>query len=151
MILKKLLILQVTISLNITFNSIIVYNSRQCSGNLKLIVKEDSSDYLWNQVQNLDVNEIFIDKNEKTWYINNLRDIVKDYSKPLFLSNIKSKQKNYYTDKVLNESVLDYNKDWTQLESFRDKFLAVRLSFNNFEQVKLTFNYSVADEKKSYR
>ena len=136
---------------NITFNNIIVYNSRQCSGNLKLVVKEDSSDYMWNQVQNLDVNEIFIDKNEKTWYINNLRDIVKDYSKPLFLSNIKSKQKNYYTDKVLNESVLDYNKDWTQLESFRDKFLAVRLSFNNFEQVKLTFNYSVADEKKSYR
>lgn len=137
----------------ITFDEAIIYNSRQCTGKLKLVVKDtqdEEVDYLLQQVNN-DVDSIIIDKNEKDWTINDIRDIRIDYSKPIFNKNIKDFQDQYYIDKILNEDTLDFDKDWTQLESFRDKYLAVRLIFNNFEDVKLLLNFSFQDEKVSPR
>lgn len=139
---------------NITFDNILVYNSKQCSGNLRLVVKgseETSEDYMYMQTQNIINTDITIERTEKDWFVNQLRDIRVKYNEPMFTTKLEDRQANYYTDKILRESTLDYDKDWTQLESFRDKFLVVRLSFDNFEDVKVTFNYSVTDEQQSYR
>ena len=136
---------------NITFNSLMVYNSNQNSGQLTLVQRDNEEDYLWSSVQNLSLNEIFVNKSEKDWNVNQLRDIRVNYKVPMFTTNIQDRQDGYYIDKVLKEDTLDYSKDWSEMESFRDKFLAVRLTFNNFENVKLSFNYSVTDEEQSYR
>lgn len=138
-----------------TFNKAILYNSRQCSGELTLFNKDtglgNPEDYLQNQVRNFSNLNIPIDNNEGIWTFNGFRDIVTDLSQPLFIKNIDSLQPTYYIDKILNDVVLDENKDWTQQESFRDKYLVVRLIFDNFTDTRLITNYSIESENKSYR
>lgn len=137
-----------------TFDKAIIYNTRQCTGEIDLIVKDtrpNEEDYLLQQIQNPNVDSVIIDRNEREWTFNDIRDIRTDYTQPIFSSNIEDRQEGYYIDKVLNTSTLDFNKDWTQLESFRDKYLVVRLIFNNFEDVKLIMNYSFQNENPSYK
>ena len=138
----------------ITFNKALFYNSRQTTGILNLIVKdttEHDEDYLLQQVQNLDGDSIIIDRNERNWSINQIRDLRVDYSKPMFNRNLTDLQNEYYIDKIVNSNVIDKNKNWTELESFRDKYLVIRLIFDNFDDVKLLFNYSIENEKISFR
>jgi hypothetical protein len=138
----------------ITFNKGLFYNSRQTSGILNLIVKDiqpNDEDYLLQQVQDLDGDTIIIDRNERDWTLNELRDIRVNYSEPMFNAKLEDLQDEYYIDKKVNENIIDINKDWTQLESFRDKYLVIRLIFDNFDDVKLLLNYSVENEKQSFR
>jgi hypothetical protein len=135
----------------ITFNKVLFYNTQQTSGLLNMAVKQDSSaNYLLNQTKNTS-GEVIIDRNERDWTMNTLRDIRVDYAVPMFLKDLPSLQSNYYIDKVVNPSAISYNKDSTQLESFRDKFLVVRLIFDNFADTRLIFNFSALDKRQSER
>ncbi len=139
---------------DVFFNKVIAYNSRQCSGLMNIKVKDadpNGEDYLYQQINNLNNNEIIADRNERNWNINNLRDIRTDYNKTIFISDLASLQTEYFIDKILNTSSIDYNKDWTELESFRDKYLAVRLIFDKFADVKLLLNFSEENEVQSFR
>ena len=138
----------------VTFNKAIMYNTRQCTGELLLKVKDtdsNSDDYMLQQVVNLSPGTIIVDRNERNWTLNDIRDIRVDYSQPIFDSDIASLQPEYFIDKTLNTVSLDVNKDWTQMESLRDKYLCVRLIFDNFEDVKLLMNYSIETENESFR
>ncbi|MGL6106295.1 MAG: hypothetical protein ACRC0V_11215, partial [Fusobacteriaceae bacterium] len=142
------------VDVDVLFNKVILYNSKQCSGLLNIKVKADNPDkenYLHQQITNLTNNEILADRKERTWHINNFRDIRVDYTKPIFNSNINSLQSEYFIDKKLNESSLNYEKDWTQLESFRDKYLGIRVIFDSFADVKLLLNISGENETNSFR
>ena len=137
---------------NTFFNKAIFSNSIQCSGLLNIKLKDnEDEDYLGNQVDNLNVDEIIIDRNEKNWSINNMRDTRVDYSKPIWLSNISAIQHEYYIDKVLNSVTLDSYKDWSEMESFRDKYLSIRLIFDKFVDTKLIMNFSNENENISRR
>ena len=94
-------------------------------------------------------NEILVDRNERNWNINDFRDLRINYNIPIFKSDLKSVQDNYYIDKVLNTESINYNKNWTQLENFRDKYLAVRLIFDKFADKKIITNFSVENEDPS--
>ena len=87
--------------------------------------------------------------------INDLRDIRVDYNTPIWNYNPNSLVNEYYIDKILNTSTMNVNKDWTQLESFRDKYLVVRLIFDSFvnktSNVKLVTNYTIENEQVSFR
>lgn len=141
-----------------TFNKLITYNSRQCSGLLDLTVKDNMSqqDFFSNQTINNNDNSVVIDRREKDWFINDLRDIRIDYSIPIWDSSIATiNTNNSYIDKVLNVNSLSLNKPWTQLENFRDKYLVIRLIFDNFADVetldkKLITNYSIENETQSF-
>ena len=138
---------------NTTFNKAILYNTRQCSGELDLVVKQEDlggTDYMINQVVNTNSNMVILDKNERDWFINDLRDIRVDYNKPIWNSSSEAVKPYTYIDKVLNTSTLDVNKDWTQLESFRDKYLVIRLIFDKFADKKLITNFSVENEQQSF-
>ena len=138
----------------VTFNKGIFYNSRQCSGLLNLKVKGEGitpENYMSQQIVNLDPGTIIIDKNEKDWSLNDIRDIRIDYDQPIFNADILARQDNYYTDKILNDSALNVNKSWNELESLRDKYLVVRLIFDTFDDVKLIMNYSTENEVDSLR
>lgn len=137
----------------ITFNKAVLYNSRQCTGLLTLVPKDTQAnpqDYLANQIVNLNDNTVIIDRNERDWAMNDIRDIRIDYTKSIWNSDKLALQSNYFIDKVLNVSTLDPLKDWTQLESFRDKFLFVRLIFDNFANTKLITNFSIENEQQSF-
>ncbi|MDB4285890.1 hypothetical protein N9933_01150 [bacterium] len=135
-----------------TFNKAILYNASQCSGELTLTVKNTKAPtdhYLLSQIINL-VNIIPIDRSERNWKMNDMRDIRIDYTVPIFDAALGARQP-YFIDKVLNTSSMDSEKDWTQLELFRDKFLVIRLIFDNLADTQLTLNYSVENETPSIR
>lgn len=137
----------------VTFNKMIVYNSRQCSGLVQLVVKDtkaNPADYLNQQITN-NSNFSVIDKNEKDWLINDFRDIRVIYDLPIWNSNFEDVQanENGYMDKTLNTITLDENKSWNELESFRDKYLVIRLIFDNFTDIKLSTNYTNENEQES--
>lgn len=138
--------------LNTTFNKAVLYNGRQCSGEITLQPKDlQSSNYIEEQIINSNSNVSVIDRREEDWLINDFRDIRINYNVPIWNSDIYSLQDEYYIDKKLNTSSLDIYKDWTQLESFRDKYLVIRLIFDKFANVKLITNYSVENEQESFR
>lgn len=124
-------------SLYTTFNKAILYNTRQCSGLINLQVKDlelYDEDYMLSQVYTTNNNVSIIDRTERNWFLNDFRDYRIDYSKPIWNND------HCYNLKVLNEESIDYNKDWTQQESFRDKYLGVRLIFDKFANKKLITN-----------
>jgi hypothetical protein len=135
----------------VTFNKALFYNTQQTSGIVTLAPKQDSDvNYLLQQTNNAPGVAI-IDRNERDWTMNSMRDIRVNYTVPMFLKDLPSLQSNYYIDKVVNPAAIDYNKDWTQLESFRDKFLVVRLIFDNFADTRLIFNFSALQRVESER
>jgi 16S rRNA G1207 methylase RsmC len=139
---------------NVTFNKVLFYNTEQISGVLTMVPKHnDSANYLLEQTKNLSATsgQIPLDRNERDWTVNDMRDLRIDYTKPMFIKNIVDLQSNYYIDKIVNPDSIDVNKDWTQLQSFRDKFLVVRLIFDTFADTRLIFNFSALDKKISER
>jgi len=95
--------------------------------------------------------EILIDRAERDWCINDIRDYRIDYAKPVFKKDWTSIRGSFPIDKVLDTTVIDFNKDWTQLESLRDKFLIVRLILDNLHDVQLITNFSITDPQESFR
>ena len=138
------------VDVDVTFNKVIAYTSKQTTGLLNLIPKVDGIDYLDSQVTN-SIDSTPIDRNERDWTINDLRDIRTNYVLPLFRRDKFSLKNEYYIDKVLNEDAIDYSKDWYDLQSFRDKYLVLRLIFDNFDDIKLVTNFTEEMDNKSYR
>ena len=139
---------------NVTFNKVLFYNTEQISGVLNMVPKHNSSaDYLLEQTKNLSATagQIPLDRNERDWTINDMRDLRIDYTTPMFIKNVGDLQSNYYIDKIVNPAAINVNKDWTELQSFRDKFLVVRLIFDTFADTRLIFNFSAIDKKISER
>jgi len=137
----------------VTFNEAMIYNSRQNSGVLSLVAKDTQANpenYMLQQLSEAS-GQALIDRNERDWTINDFRDMIGDYTVPMFLKDKVSVQGVGYTDKILNPSAINLTKDWTQQEVFRDKYLIIRLIFNTFEDTKLVLNYSVENEILSHR
>lgn len=136
-----------------TFNYITLYNSRQTTGELEMIVKDtqaDPEDYYEQQTTNSNTS-IVIDRKERDWHINDFRDIRIDYTTPMFTKDWTAISTIYPIDKVINPTSIDIDKDWFNQESFRDKYLIIRLRFINFEQVELTTNFVIETEQQSFR
>ena len=134
------------------FTKLLAYNSRQCTGVLNIVVKDkEDINFFSNQIKNLNLQNVIADRNERNWTINDLRDMVVTKEAPLFISDIKQLQSEYFIDKKLNSAVIDYNKDWTQIENFRDKYLVIRFIFDTFADVKLITNFTANTEGLSIR
>lgn len=136
-----------------TFNKALFYNTEQISGVVNLVPKQDTNTSYFFQQTNNTPGDIIIDRNERDWTLNSLRDVRVDYNIPMFLKDLPSLQSNYYTDKIVNPAVInfDYNQNWSQLQSFRDKFLVIRLIFDSFADTRLTFNFSTLQKEVSER
>ncbi len=129
---------------NITFNKAILYNTNQCTGELDLKVKEkNTSNYMRDQVYNNNLNTILINRNERDWVFNNIRDLRVDYNQPIFDSHNKP------FSKIINDAGINHQKPWNELQSLRDKYLVIRLIFDNFNDVKLIMNFSIEENINS--
>ena len=144
---------------NIFFERLYAYNSKQCTDMLTIDVPDnDSQWYLTDRVEN-ENKTISAVKKEKSWCINNFRDLVMDYTKSLFNSELVNIQDNYFIDKKLNREVFDiYDaqnnlipKNWYELESLRDKYFVIRLIRDNFDKLRITINLLEEDFKISER
>ena len=96
-------------------------------------------------------NEALLSRGEKDWTLNNFRDYVISQSEPLFSSDYSDRQDDYFIDKVINTNIIDEQKSWEQLESFRDKYLIIRFIFDTFDNIKLLFNFSSESDRVSQR
>ncbi len=138
---------------DVTFNYLTVYNSRQISGEVEMISKDlqaNPEDYFLNQTVN-NVSSIVINKTERDWTINDFKDVRINYAIPMFTKDWASISTQYPIDKVINPASINVNKDWSQQESFRDKYLIIRLRFANFDDVELTTNFTLETEQNSTR
>ncbi len=135
------------------YNKMIAYNSRQCSGliNLKVKSEEETIDFMSNQIKDY-LDSITVDRTENFWSLNDIRDYVVNYNQSFFKKDVVSLNLVAgYIDKVINENCINYNKDWDELESFRDKYLIIRFIFDNFDNVKLITNLSSTSITPSFR
>lgn len=138
----------------VTFNKVLFYNTEQISGILNIIPKQNlAQNYLLQQTQNAtSIGNITADRNERDWTLNDMRDIRMSTAVPMFIKDVAQLQSNYYIDKIVNPTAISYSKSWNELESFRDKFLVVRLIFDTFDTSKrLTFYYSYLQKEMSER
>ena len=135
---------------DITFNKVLVYNTYQTSGIRNLVTKKIGANYLKEQLTN-NAADIIISRSERDWNINELRDLRVNHDIPMFSKKLIDLQTAYYIDKIVNSSSIDYSKSWMEMESFRDKFLVVRLIFDTFDNTRLIMNFSAQDEKPSQR
>lgn len=125
---------------NVFFDNVYFYNSKQCSLFSKISVKKELSkenyfaQYLNNE-SSMDV--ISAEKRESLWHINHIRDFRVDYDNAIHLTDLDDRENfmwehdmNGWIDKALNENILDKNKDWWDLEPFRDNFICQRYFYN---------------------
>lgn len=131
------------------FNALIAYNSRQSSGYQQIIARDtpqNPSNWYQQQIVNT-VGQVLAARRGRNWNINNLRDYVNDYSLPLFTTLWLQRQSRYYIDKVVTDGVIDQAKVWYELKSFTDKYIVIRLIFDNFSNVNLILNYTLITEQ----
>lgn len=136
-----------------TFNKMIAYNNRSSTGEVMLVVKDTQANpqnWLFHQITNTP-GQVLITEKEGNWNLNDLRDFVSDPSKPLFSKQWSKIKDQYFTDKVVNTSNIDYNKPWSEVESLRDKFVIIRLKLEGIDDVNLIFNYGLTTESTSNR
>ena len=135
-----------------TFTNVILYNSKQCSGLLNLISKDNmEGDYFtaYNVEMGNPLNA-FLDKNEQDWSLNNFRDLVDTTNIPLWVDNkilndrwMTQNSMNGYIDKSLHPGVISTAKSWFNQEPFRDKYLVQRFILNSVDctDLKLVTNF----------
>lgn len=136
----------------ITFNKFIAYNYNQCTGLQTLIPKDLFSDQDFMQ-QTLQQNpgQVLITRKERDWNFNDFRDYRSDYVSPVFTKAWSNIYPDYYIDKTIDNTQIDFTKDWTQTEVLRDKFMILRLIFDNFTNIQLTTNYILNTNGESMR
>lgn len=132
-----------------TFDNILIYNSYQSSDIRPIKIKRDEgTDYY--DFDN-DTFSVIGTKNEKTWRINNFRDLVTNRNVPLFTNEWSVIKNNYFIDKKPNTLAINKNKDLFELERFRDKYNVIRLSSNTEEDFKITTDLFSNVNNISYR
>jgi len=136
---------------NAIFTKLIAYTESQCSGE-QIIIPKDSEDefFMSNQVVN-QVNSIIASRKETFWSINQLRDFVDDYTQPFLSRRWDDLKAKYFMDKVINPATINFNKDWFEIQNFRDKYVVVRLIFDTVDDVNLLTNYFINTETLSIR
>lgn len=138
------------------FEIMTINNERQLSGAIHLKVKSAKAEpENWMLQQITDQNhEGIVNRLEGTWFINDFRDFVIDKQQPLFSKNWMDIKNSFPIDKIINQNAIDLNKDWTELESFRGKYLTIRLAYygeNTDSDIQITVNYVVDNEQQSIR
>lgn len=144
------------------FNKAIFYNEKQCSGELNISIKNLVDEDFFNMEE--ESNTLSANKLEGEWNINNFRNYVNLVDKPIFTKNWNDAnyREAFPIDKMINEKnygtaenpqyTIEYDKDWNELEHFRDKYLVVRLiSTNEDENVELITNYLIDQTQVSIR
>ncbi|HMT02171.1 MAG TPA: hypothetical protein PKD00_02485 [Burkholderiales bacterium] len=130
---------------NITFNKLLIYNSMQSTGQMDLIFNKGG--YLRKEPT---YPAIHVDRNERHFSVNNLRDYVINYDLPMFINNCDSNCSTT-VNKLFNNAKIDINKYYKQLQRLRDSYHIARFSLENTDNVKLVIDYLITTNKNSNR
>lgn len=133
----------------VTFNKAIIYNDRQCSGLLELIPR-DSNNLLQVGLyprQYPDRTQVLVTNSENTWRVNSFDDLINSQTSnvPMF----KNTCANDY--KELNNKALDYLKPSLNRSRLRAHKAKVRLINDCHSNYHFIFNFSLTNQKTSFR
>jgi hypothetical protein len=134
------------------FDKVLFYNSKQSSGVLEILTRwKESHDWMMSTIA-LPEGTIRANRIEHDWRMNELRDMVTNYSLPMFLTDWNSIKSTYPIDKVINPAIFS-KKDWKEQQLFRDKYLLIRLILSKFadRNIQLTTTYTLETEQISIR
>jgi hypothetical protein len=135
---------------DVTFDEMIIYTEKQCTGKVALSPIDESEDFFMKTIeQKADVANL--KKVERDWRVNDFFDLVVDYDVPFFNRDWESIKDEYFIDKVINDDAVSYGKDWQDLQPLRDKYFVVRLSINSQHMLKLVTYYLAAGVSESIR
>jgi hypothetical protein len=129
----------------ITFNKLLIYNSMQSTGYMNLIYDKGG----WLRKEPTYPN-IHVDRNERHFSINNLRDYVINYDSPMFINNCDSLCSRD-VNKLFNNAKVDINKHYKQLQRLRDSYAIARFVLENTSNIKLVMDYLITTTTKSSR
>jgi hypothetical protein len=131
------------------FNESILYNGQQCSGVLKLAPKpyRNMQEYMKYPIYTNDSKTIVFTKSDNFYQYNTFWSLVKDKSKPLFITSCESMS----YDKVINQSNMDYSKRSFKKAPLRAKELKVRHILNQHSDVHLTSQFIYTPAQISYK
>jgi len=133
----------------IFFNKLIAYNQYQSTGVIELVFnKKEVFDYFAQYTQQTE-NTALINKHENIILLNNLRNHVKTYTQDMFTNEWIPEYINQYPiDKVVNTSVVN-EINWMQQDELRDRYVVVRLIYDNLQEQPLALKYIGNDKTLS--
>ncbi len=145
----------------ITFNRAWLYNSYQTTGELTLKVKdEDVQNMMPMAVEQVDQQSL-LKRKDRIWFLNHFRDVAINRTTPgvesLFTNAWTNLQTTPYIDKVTNPLAIDGAKAWYVNQPLKDRYLQVRLFFDNLAgdpasgKYKMTTNFILGSAQQSFR
>lgn len=135
----------------VTFGKALFYNANQTTELVSLQVKDQQDkdmNLLMEEVKELDYNTVYLNKDEKIWHVNMLRNIWQ-MDNGMFDQTLLLHMKENI-DKKLSYHTLDLKEEWCNLEPLRDLYMISRLIFEN-HFVQLSVQLSVPSTEESER
>ena len=134
----------------VTFGKALFYNANQTTELVSLQVKDQQDkdmNLLMEEVKELDYNTVYLNKDEKIWHVNMLRNIWQTdsgmFDQTLFLHMKEN------IDKKLSYHTLDLKEEWCNLEPLRDLYMISRLIFeNHFVQLSVQLSEPSTEESE---
>ena len=126
----------------VTFNKAWLYNTYQSSGELTLKVDSQTENDMWSEVMNGNDNEILITRDNSSWHFNDFRNIVVDKTQPIVTKP--------WVVPIINTTNLSTEKSWYEQDTFKDKWLGVRLSYDKPDDVKILTNFVIENEQQQF-
>ena len=132
-----------------TFNKAIIFNERQCSGLLELIIKDENNLSQLGEYPKYkqDKTQILVSNSENIWRFNNFNNLVSSElsNQPLFLNTCS----NDY--KYINPKTINYYKRDIDRSRIKSKQSKIRLINDMYSNYLFSFNFSQTNQNKSYR
>lgn len=114
-----------------TFDSVLVYNDLQSSGELDIKVRTESEEDFFGFSTDNDLSGVKAERVYSTWSFNGFRDMTNSNQVPLFTKDWSDIKNEYFIDKKVNPLAMNYNKDWMDIAPFNGSYICYRLTKNN--------------------
>jgi hypothetical protein len=131
------------------FNKVILYNGQQSSGILELEPKpiNNLQKLMTYPKYNSGSKTILYTKTDNLYQYNTFYDVVKDRSKPLFVTSCDSLS----TDKVINNSNMDYTNRSFKRAPLRAKEIKIRNILDDKNDIHLVSQFILGNTMISYK
>jgi len=131
------------------FSHAIVYNNQQSSGVLKLILKplNNLREYMKYPIYNTDSKSILYSKSDNFYQFNNIFNIVKDKTVPLFTTSCESLS----IDKIPNQSNLIYTPISFKKDNLRGKDVKIRMILSDRSDIHIVSQFTIISSMISYK
>lgn len=131
------------------FNKAIIYNNQQSTGILNLVPRpvNNMKEYMRYPIYKEDSKDILFTKSDNFYQYNTFWSLVKDRSKPLFITACSSLS----IDKEPNQENLDYSPRSFKKETIRAKDLKVRHILDDKNNVLLISQFIITPSQISYK